>query len=150
MSEALPTPGLPGPLPEGEQLLWQGSPCWKALAGRTLHGRMIAFYFMVLLAWVAVSNLVDGASAVQTARSVLWFAPLAGAGVGLVLLLAWLTARSTIYTVTSRRVVLSYGIAMPMSLNLPFARIASAGVKAFPTAPPTSRWPWSRTTRWPI
>jgi hypothetical protein len=132
VSEVLPTPGLPGTLPEGEQLLWQGSPCWKALAGRTFHGRMIVFYFAVLLAWVAVSSMVDGASAVQAAWSVLWFAPLAVAGVGLVLLLAWLTARTTIYTVTNRRVVLSYGIAMPMSLNLPFARIASAGVKAFP------------------
>lgn len=124
-------PGLPGPLPEGEHLLWQGSPSWKALASRTFHGRMIAIYFAALLLWVAAASLADGASAVETARNVLWFTPLSTAGVGLVVLLAWLTARTTIYTVTDHRVVLSYGIAMPMSVNLPYPRIVSAGMKTF-------------------
>jgi hypothetical protein len=132
VSEPLHLPGLPERLPEGEQVLWQGSPDWRALAGRALHGRMIALYFALLLAWVALSTIWGGASTAQAALSVLWFAPLAAAGIGLVVLLGWLTARTTTYTITSRRVVFSYGIALPASLNLPFARIAAAGVRTFP------------------
>ncbi len=131
MSEHQRIPGLPGPLPEGEHLLWRGSPSWKALAIRTFHGRLMACYFALLLAWVVVSNLAQGATVAQTAWSFLWFAALAAAGLGLVMLLAWLTARTTTYVVTDRRVVFCYGIAMPMSLNLPFARVASAGVRTF-------------------
>jgi hypothetical protein len=123
--------GLPGPLPAGERLLWQGSPDLAALARRTFHGRSIALYFAVLLAWVAASRLRDGATAGEAALGVLWFTPLAVAGLGLVVLLAWLTARTTVYTVTDRRVVLSYGIAFPMSLNLPFARVAAASARTF-------------------
>jgi hypothetical protein len=131
VSEAIAVRGLPGPLPDGERLLWQGSPSWKALAARTLHGRMIAVYFGLLLLWVAVDGVGGGASPAEAALRVLWFAPLALAGSGLVLLLAWLTARTTVYSVTNHRVVLSYGIAMPVSLNLPFARVASAGMRVF-------------------
>jgi hypothetical protein len=131
VSAELATPGLPGPLPPGERLLWQGSPSWKVLALRTFHGRMIAVYFGLLLAWVAVDSLSNGAGAAEIGLAVLRFAPFALVAVALVLLLAWLTARTTVYTVTNRRIVLSYGVAFPMSLNLPFARIAAAGVKVF-------------------
>jgi hypothetical protein len=125
------TPGLPAPLPEGERLLWQGSPSWKALAARTFHGRMITLYFGLLLLWVVVDGVTGGVAPADIAVRLVWFASLAVVGSGLVVLLAWLTARTTVYTVTDRRVVLSYGIAMPMSLNLPFARVASAGMRAF-------------------
>ena len=131
MSAELARAGLPGPLPRGERLLWQGSPSWKALAVRTFHGRSIALYFGLLLLWVLVDSVASGATAGAIATRLGWFAALAGAGLGLVLLFAWLTARTTVYTVTDRRIVLSYGIAMPMSLNLPLARIGSAGVKVF-------------------
>lgn len=131
MSEQPVLRGLPGPLPEGEELLWQGSPDGKAVAGRTFHGAVIAIYFGVLLLWVGGASLQRGASLAEAAWNVLWFTPFALAGIGLIGLLAWLTARTTVYSITNRRVVLSYGIAMPMSLNLPFARIASAGVRTF-------------------
>jgi hypothetical protein len=31
-----------------------------------------------------------------------------------------LTARATLYTVTTRRLVMRFGVALPMSINLPF------------------------------
>jgi hypothetical protein len=43
--------------------------------------------------------------------------------------MAWLYARMTIYTITTQRVVLRIGVALPMSWNIPFKRIASADVK---------------------
>ena len=37
-----PIPGLPADLPEGERLLWQGSPAWMSLAVRAFHIRKVA------------------------------------------------------------------------------------------------------------
>jgi hypothetical protein len=124
--------GLPSALPPGERLLWQGSPDWHALARRTFHGRTLAIYFAALLAWVVVSRIYDGAATRDVALAVMWFGGLALGGIGLVTLFAWLTARTTIYTVTDRRVVMSYGVALTMSINLPFAQIASAAMRSFP------------------
>ncbi len=36
---------------------------------------------------------------------------------------AWLAARAAAYTITNRRVVIRMGLAVPLTLNLPFARI---------------------------
>jgi hypothetical protein len=38
-------------------------------------------------------------------------------------------ARATIYTVTNRRVVMRIGLALPMTINLPFSAVQSAAVK---------------------
>jgi len=58
--------------------------------------------------------------------------PLALGCLGLVVLLAVLHARGTVYTLTTRRVVMRFGIALPMSFNLPFRRLASADVRSGP------------------
>jgi hypothetical protein len=126
-----PVRGLPGPLPKGEQLLWQGAPRWRSLARRAFHVRKIAVYCGVLLAWHVVASLRDGFTPVATVVSALWLLPLVLAAVGLPALLAWLTCRTTVYTITSRRIVMRYGIALPMTLNLPFKRIASAEVRVY-------------------
>lgn len=123
--------GLPSTLPPGERLLWQGSPDWRALARRTFHGRALAVYFAALLAWVVASRIYDGAATRDVAIAVMWFGGLALGGIGLVTLFAWLTARTTVYTVTDRRVVMSYGIALTMSINLPLAKVASAAIRLF-------------------
>jgi hypothetical protein len=123
-----PAPGLPGPLPAGEALLWQGSPNWRGLARRAMHLRGLALYFLVLAAWRGAVLAADGAGAAEVAQ-----------GIGLVLLLgavplallagyAWASARSTIYTITSRRIVVRTGVALPMTINIPFAVVGSAGV----------------------
>jgi hypothetical protein len=129
---ASPPRGLPDHLPEGERILWQGAPQTAALARRTFHGRAIAIYFAVVLAGVVAAHLADGASLAATALAVLWVAPLAAGAMGLIMLFAWLTARTTVYTVTNRRLVMRVGIALPATINLPFATIGSAGVRTFP------------------
>ena len=40
-----PIRGLPGPLPEGETILWQGAPDWRVLAVQAFHVRAVAIYF---------------------------------------------------------------------------------------------------------
>lgn len=129
--ESEPVRGLPERLPAGERLLWQGSPDWKALARRAFHVRKIALYCGILLAWRVTADLWDGVAAGTMIASVASLLPLALAAVALPTLLAWLFARSTVYTVTSRRVVMRFGVAFPMVLNLPFKVVGDAGLKTY-------------------
>jgi hypothetical protein len=49
---------------------------------------------------------------------------------GLLLGSAWMSARSTLYTLTNKRVVMRIGIVLTLTFNLPFKRIAGASLKA--------------------
>ena len=51
----------------------------------------------------------------------LWLAPLAWSPSAILAAFAWGSARTTVYTITNRRVVMRVGIALPVTLNLPFA-----------------------------
>jgi hypothetical protein len=123
-----PVPGLPAHLPEGEQLLWQGSPSVKATAFEVLHVGWVAAYFAALLGWRLVAGLSDGQALSQIAIDSIPLAGMAVAAISILSVLARLIARTTIYTITSRRVVMRYGVALPMSVNVPFKAIQSADV----------------------
>ena len=71
----------------------------------------------------------DGGTAGAAAMGVARVALVGAAGLGLLCLIAWLTARTTVYSITSRRVVMRMGIVLPMTMNLPFRSIGTAGVK---------------------
>ena len=45
---------------------------------------------------------------------------------------AWAIQRSTTYSITTHRVVLGFGIALPVTFNIPFARIAGAELRLYP------------------
>ena len=132
MSDLATAPrGLPAPLPPGERLLWQGAPRWGALARRAFHVRKLAFYCAALLAWRVVADISDGQAPASAALGALWLTPLVLGAVGIPALLAWLFSRTTVYTITSRRVVLRSGVALPMTLNIPFRLIESAALRTF-------------------
>ena len=118
--EIEPVRGLPGDLPAGEHIIWQGSPMWQRLARDAYKVRWVAGYFAFLMAWA----LIDGNMA-----GLLMTAIVGVTGVGLLFGMAWLAARSTVYTITNKRVVLRFGIAMPKCVNLPMSAISGAGVK---------------------
>ena len=123
-----PIPGLPERPPEGEKILWQGSPNWRVLARRLFHVRKIALYFATLAAWRFVSELYDGNGLVSATVGALWLLPVATAAVVLLAMIAWMTARTTMYTVTNRRVAMRIGIALDVTINIPFRVIDSAAV----------------------
>ena len=125
-----PVPGLPERLPEGEHILWQGAPHWWSLARRALHIRKVALYFGALLLWSGAASLAEGGSATVAIASALGAAPVALLGLGLLALLAWLTARTTVYTITNKRVVMRIGIALPIAVNIPFRIVGSAALLA--------------------
>jgi Bacterial PH domain len=124
-----PQYGLPERLPQGERLIWQGSPDVGTLARRVFHLRKLALYFVLLLAARAAMALNSGAGWFEAAMSIKWFAPLAIAGLASVGVLAWLTARTTVYTLTDKRVVMRVGIVLTVAFNLPLRQIESAALR---------------------
>ncbi len=117
-----PIKGLPGFLPKDESIVWQGSPDWKALARSVFHVRLVAgwFVFVASLAFVAGGTGPLGA-AVTLGVALLGLAVLA--------LLAFAQARSTVYTLTQKRLVMRFGMALPKCVNLPLAQIESADLQ---------------------
>jgi hypothetical protein len=75
--------------------------------------------------------------------------------VGILTLLAWLYARSTVYTITNRRIVMRFGVALPMMVNIPWERIESAAFRSFADGngdialTPTAKGRVSYWTIWP-
>lgn len=127
-----PIPGLPELLPEGERILWQGRPKARALARRALHLPWVALYFAFwILARVAV-GLADGRAVLDAVGHGLVVLPLALAGLGILYLVAWMEARSTLYTITDRRVVLRFGVALTLNVNLPFREVRAAALRVGP------------------
>jgi hypothetical protein len=124
-----PVPGLPEPLPPGEKVLWRGAPDWRAIAKGVFHIRLIAFYFALMIAWQVTTALYDGQPFAEAAIGVLWMSALAATGCGILALLAWATARTTVYTLTDERLVMRIGVALPVTLNIPFSKVAAASAK---------------------
>lgn len=122
--------GLPGPLPEDETILWQGSPKWQDLAKRALHARLVALYFGLLMAWNVVTALVDGAYGIAIGAVAIYAIPTAIV-VGLIVLYARALARSAIYTITNKRVAIHFGLVIPRTINLPFSRLDGASYKLY-------------------
>jgi len=126
-----PVRGLPEVLPAGERMLWQGSPRWQDMALHAFHVRKVAVYFAVITLSVVVLRLAEGSSLLDALKPVLWYLPLTLVAVGLLSGLAWASAKTTIYTITTKRIVLRIGIALPMSLNVPFSLIENAGLRTY-------------------
>jgi len=124
--------GLPGVLPDGETILWQGEPRWFDLATEAFHIRAVAVYFAAMLTWRTVDAVAHGQAATTAVASALSVAPLAAAGVGILAGLAWLNSRTTVYTITNKRVVMRFGAAVSKAINIPFNVIESAALKATP------------------
>lgn len=124
-----PIPGLPEHLPEGEHILWQGKPGWMGLANQVLHVKPVALYCVILLGWVVVSGISSGQGGLAVLQSLGMPVLLITILFAILYALAYGFARSTIYTITNRRVVMRFGIALPMTINLPFSKIETAALK---------------------
>jgi hypothetical protein len=127
-----PIPGLPERPPQGETILWQGAPDWRMLARQVFHIRAVAFYFAVLILWQFASNAHDGGTLIEALAPSAMLIGFALLSVALLCALAWAMARATVYTLTNRRVVMRIGVALPVTFNLPFAKIEAASLKNGP------------------
>lgn len=121
--------GLPGPLPAGEQLLWQGGPAVLSFTRRVFHVGLVAAYFGGLAAWRFIAQLAAGESIAGAAGSVTTLVLVGAAAIALLLLLGWRFASTTRYSITNRRVLMQLGAALPKTLNMPFSRVLAADVR---------------------
>lgn len=120
-----PIEGLPEVPPQDEEILWQGRPSVWPLMKAALAFWWVMGYFVVLALWrfVAVVDLMPLGQAVAASIPFLVLG-------GLVAVLLWITAfvqaRATVYTVTSKRIAMRVGAALTITLNIPYSQIASA------------------------
>lgn len=123
-----PVEGLPETPPTGEMILWQGKPRAFALARDALSLYWVAGYFALLAFWrVGVSSAtMPFAEALPLG---LPFIVLGIIACGVLYGVAYVLARTTVYTVTTARVAMRVGAALTVTLNLPFTRIGSAALK---------------------
>ncbi len=121
-------PGLPEALPAGERILWQGGPQWGALCLHVFHLRKLAVYFAAMMGLQALYLLGDPQAAIG--RSLVFSALAAATALGLLALTAWGVARTSLYTLTSRRVVMRIGIVLTITLNLPLRQLRGADLLA--------------------
>ena len=126
--ELEPVWGLPQELPPGERILWQGQPQWWSLCRHVLHVLKLLVYFLILAAWRAADATAQGEPILA---GLLWPTTLGLVAIGLFLVLGWLMSRTTVYTITNRRVVMRFGVALPINLNLPFEQVEQAQFKAY-------------------
>ncbi|TPQ48058.1 hypothetical protein C2U72_23595 [Prosthecomicrobium hirschii] len=129
MTDAPAPDGLPEALPRGERILWRGRPDPLALMFAAFRIGWVAAYFAVLFVWRGAGRLSAGAGWLDALGYAAFILPIAAAAIGILALLGWLAARTTLYTVTDRRLVLRIGTALPMTVNLPFDVVAGAAVK---------------------
>lgn len=123
---------LPAPLPVGERVIWQGKPSFKGLALRSFHIREVAIYFGLLLIWRLWSTWSHGLPAGEAVTSALWLILPAVSGIAVLAGLAWLFQRAACYTITNKRILFQFGVALPMTMNIPLSKIANAALKTYP------------------
>jgi hypothetical protein len=122
-----PLPGLPERPPQGELILWQGRPDPWALARDAYRIRWFAVYFALIVIWRAGAAFADGGLALALAIGLPYLA-LGLLGLAVIYALAWAQARATTYTLTTARVVMRIGAALPVTFNLPFAQVGAASL----------------------
>lgn len=115
-----PVRGLPGDLPAGERILWQGAPDWRVFARTALFTRWVALYFGIIAIAAMVNGSMRGTVAALVSAALM---------LGLLALFAYGVSRTTVYTITNRRVVLRIGVALNKCINLPLKVIASAQLR---------------------
>jgi hypothetical protein len=103
-----------------EVMLWKGRPNLAVLTRTAFHTRKMAVYFVLLIA-VALAFNNPNAAIVCAVLGVL----------GLVILqvLAWMSARSTLYILTDQRLIMRIGMAIEARINIPLKHIGAAHLR---------------------
>lgn len=105
---------------QDERVLWKGQPNQAVLARSAFHTRKVAIYFVGLIALSIYFGNVNSA---------IVCAVLGVAGIGVLNLLAWLSARSTVYILTDIRLIMRIGMAIETRINVPLKHIRAADMK---------------------
>jgi hypothetical protein len=118
--------GIDIPLPPGERVRWQGAPSARSLAVHAFHIKKVAVYFTILALWRLLAMAYDGRQVQEVAGAAAWLLSLGLLAVGASWLLGVWSARTTIYAITDRRVVMRIGMVLQSVVNIPFRQIHRA------------------------
>ncbi|MEM6488550.1 MAG: photosynthetic complex putative assembly protein PuhB [Pseudomonadota bacterium] len=124
-----PIRGLPAPLPAGEHIQWQGRPAFRQLAWRAGFIRLLAIWFAVIALYYvmrAATGVVDWSVTVPALIAWTFNAALAA---GILAIIALGIQRTTVYTVTNRRVVMRFGMVLDLTINIPFSKIENMDLR---------------------
>ena len=122
--------GLPQPLPRGESVLWQGSPNWLTFAVHALHVRFVLAWFALMTVWRVAASMASGAPVSEQVGLAMNAAILCAVALAILFALSWAIARSAIFTITEKRVVMRFGVAIRKYVNLPLSKVVSADVRS--------------------
>lgn len=126
-----PVRGLPEYLPDDETLVWQGEPDFRTMARRVFHVRTVSIYFLTLIALHLAFQISSGGSALSALLGSSWMLGMGLAAIAILTVLAWAYARSTVYTLTNKRLVIRSGVAVPMMVNIPLSTVEAADMREF-------------------
>ena len=132
MSRPSPFPwARPAPvrLAPDERLVWQGGPSFRALVLRLYHVRLVAAYGLALTLADVVQARLHHLGHWGAAQAALPGTLITIGAIGIFALLALGSARTTRYTLTDRRLVMQFGLALSATLSIPLHRIAAVAVR---------------------
>ena len=109
--------------------MWAGKPTFRGVARDALHLRGVTAYFAVLFALDAYQAWRKAIPLGQALHDSVPLAAITALSLGILAFVAWLVAGSR-YTITDRRVILRYGIALPATLSIPMSQIAETAVSS--------------------
>jgi hypothetical protein len=98
------------------------------VAIRIIRLRAIAVYFALLLGVQAFGVWSETSSLASVAIALLKTTPFVLFAFACFGYLAWAMANNAVYTVTSKRIVMRIGIALTLTYNIPYSRIAAANL----------------------
>ena len=110
-----PVRGLPETPPEGERILWQGAPDWWRLSVEALSLPWVAGYFVVLAVWRFIT-MMDQMPLVTAFAAALPLVIMGAVVCLMLMLVGYIQARATVYTITNRRVAMRIGAALTVSI----------------------------------
>jgi hypothetical protein len=110
--------------------LWQGRPQAFALAREALKINWIAGYFVALALWRGW--VMGGGEPATFIAVMLPYLAIGAVTCAILFLIALVQARSTVYTITTARVAMRIGVALTVTLNLPFRQIGAANLAVKP------------------
>jgi hypothetical protein len=99
------------------------------MARRVFHVHGLALYFSALIGIHLAYKLVQGETLATALLGAGWQLSLGLVALGILSVMALAYARTTVYTITNRRLVIRFGVAVPMMINIPWDSVSSAGLR---------------------
>ena len=121
--------GVADPLPNGETILWSAKPEHWAFTRRVMRLDWVLIWFSVLAGIRAYNAWWAGADASGMLIAASGLLPLVVFAIVLLIALGMAMARSTSYVVSSKRLVLQVGVALPITFNVPLRFIDAAALR---------------------